>query len=210
MRVVGTISAALVVLAAAVAPAQSAIQLDLTINFVPGNPVFPGELNGPPIVPLQLTGVPFFTIPVQGGLTDVTNFFVGGFDSITLTAGSPTFTGHFIPSDPIIPGNPVFQFSFSGLTDRFTTFAFANGVTPVLGQGPPIIPLDIFSVQGPPIFQGNIVAFDDPVVVGDWKITFSTVAAVPEPSTWAMMVLGFGVLSFMAYRRKSKPTLMAA
>jgi hypothetical protein len=36
------------------------------------------------------------------------------------------------------------------------------------------------------------------------------VAAVPEPSTWAMMVLGFFGLGFMAYRRKSKPALMAA
>jgi hypothetical protein len=35
--------------------------------------------------------------------------------------------------------------------------------------------------------------------------TFSTtvVAGVPEPSTWAMMILGFCGLGFMAYRRKS-------
>ena len=36
------------------------------------------------------------------------------------------------------------------------------------------------------------------------------VAAVPEPSTWAMMILGFAGVGFMAYRRKSKPALMAA
>lgn len=36
-----------------------------------------------------------------------------------------------------------------------------------------------------------------------------TVAAVPEPATWAMMFLGFAGLGFMAYRRKSKPELMA-
>ena len=34
--------------------------------------------------------------------------------------------------------------------------------------------------------------------------------AVPEPSTWAMMILGFAGLGFMAYRQKSKPALMAA
>jgi hypothetical protein len=34
-------------------------------------------------------------------------------------------------------------------------------------------------------------------------------AAVPEPSTWAMMILGFAGIGFMAYRRKSKPSLMA-
>jgi hypothetical protein len=37
-----------------------------------------------------------------------------------------------------------------------------------------------------------------------------TVNAVPEPSTWAMMILGFAGIGFMAYRRKSKPALMAA
>jgi hypothetical protein len=32
-----------------------------------------------------------------------------------------------------------------------------------------------------------------------------TVAAVPEPATWAVMVLGFGGVGFLAYRRKSRP-----
>jgi hypothetical protein len=36
------------------------------------------------------------------------------------------------------------------------------------------------------------------------------VASVPEPATWAMMILGFAGIGFMAYRRKSKPALMAA
>jgi hypothetical protein len=34
-------------------------------------------------------------------------------------------------------------------------------------------------------------------------------AAVPERSTWAMMILGFEGIGFMAYRRKNKTTLMA-
>ena len=40
---------------------------------------------------------------------------------------------------------------------------------------------------------------------------FLTIAApVPELSTWAMMIVGFAGIGFMAYRRKSKPALMAA
>jgi len=35
-------------------------------------------------------------------------------------------------------------------------------------------------------------------------------AAVPEPSPWAMMILGFASLGFTAYRRKRKPGLNAA
>ena len=37
-----------------------------------------------------------------------------------------------------------------------------------------------------------------------------TIAGVPEPSTWAMLILGFAGIGFMAYRRKAKPALMAA
>lgn len=36
------------------------------------------------------------------------------------------------------------------------------------------------------------------------------VAAVPEISTWAMMLLGFAGVGFMACRRKAKPSLIAA
>jgi hypothetical protein len=36
------------------------------------------------------------------------------------------------------------------------------------------------------------------------------VSGVPEPSSWAMMLLGFAGVGLMAYRRKSKPALMAA
>jgi hypothetical protein len=43
-----------------------------------------------------------------------------------------------------------------------------------------------------------------------FEISDPSVGAVPEPSTWAMMILGFAGIGFMAYRRKSKPALMAA
>jgi len=35
------------------------------------------------------------------------------------------------------------------------------------------------------------------------------VNAVPEPSTWAMLILGFAGIGYMAYRRKSRPTALA-
>jgi hypothetical protein len=41
-------------------------------------------------------------------------------------------------------------------------------------------------------------------------VATQAVGAVPELSTWAMMILGFAGVGFMAYRRKSKPALMAA
>ena len=49
------------------------------------------------------------------------------------------------------------------------------------------------------------LAFDRLTVAGQ-----ALTAAVPEPSTWAMLLLGFAAIGFIAYRRKSKPALMAA
>ena len=41
------------------------------------------------------------------------------------------------------------------------------------------------------------------------SLTGEQVAAVPEPSTWAMMILGFAGVGFMAYRRRSNAMLAA-
>ena len=61
-------------------------------------------------------------------------------------------------------------------------------------------------------FAGTNTSSADPNVAVD-AISISdaaTVAAVPEPSTWAMMILGFAGVGFMAYRRKSKPAFRFA
>jgi hypothetical protein len=42
------------------------------------------------------------------------------------------------------------------------------------------------------------------VAVGDLKITTALTAPVPEPSTWAMMLLGFFGVGFLAFRRKTR------
>jgi phospholipase/lecithinase/hemolysin len=46
------------------------------------------------------------------------------------------------------------------------------------------------------------------MVIADAFLTAT--GAVPETSTWAMMILGFAGVGFIAYRRKSKPTLISA
>jgi hypothetical protein len=62
-------------------------------------------------------------------------------------------------------------------------------------QGKTVSPFSIFATTSQNIpFSGNAV------IAG----------AVPEPSTWAMMILGFAGIGFMAYRRKAKPAMMAA
>jgi hypothetical protein len=44
-----------------------------------------------------------------------------------------------------------------------------------------------------------------------WSSPYAyTAPMVPEISTWAMLLIGFAGIGFMAYRRKSKPALTAA
>jgi hypothetical protein len=47
-------------------------------------------------------------------------------------------------------------------------------------------------------------------VISDFTTAQALSSAVPEPSTWAMMLIGFAGVGFMAYRRKNKPASMAA
>ena len=42
-----------------------------------------------------------------------------------------------------------------------------------------------------------------------FNVGFVSVAAVPEPSTWAMMILGFAGVGFMAYRRRNQTAPLA-
>jgi outer membrane lipase/esterase len=52
-----------------------------------------------------------------------------------------------------------------------------------------------------------------PTAFGHMEIAdafLTSTGAVPEPSTWAMLILGFAGVGFMAYRRNSMPVSMAA
>jgi hypothetical protein len=66
------------------------------------------------------------------------------------------------------------------------------------------------TTNGPDLFTGNPA---DPVFTlgsfnlanpffGQKDVLTISVAAVPEPSTWVMMILGFVTVGFVAYRRK--------
>jgi hypothetical protein len=57
--------------------------------------------------------------------------------------------------------------------------------------------------------QGYPGGFTDSLPSNSFQI-LGMADAVPEPSTWAMTILGFAGVGFMAYRRKSKPALSTA
>lgn len=100
----------------------------------------------------------------------------------------------------------------------------AGGITVVDGQV-----TNIFSYFNDPAFTSSsteyltfdnstndskknptLLAFELGSTQGTIAVGAPVVAAVPEPSTWAMMILGFCGVGFMAYRRKSKPAICAA
>jgi hypothetical protein len=78
----------------------------------------------------------------------------------------------------------------------------------------------MFAVEGNSIYSVNltngVLTFDSTFAGGLGAangaafLNESVTTAVPEPSTWAMMLLGFAGVGFMAYRRKAKPALIAA
>ncbi|MDR3468413.1 MAG: PEPxxWA-CTERM sorting domain-containing protein [Xanthobacteraceae bacterium] len=56
-------------------------------------------------------------------------------------------------------------------------------------------------VVGPTSYSAEIQTFD---ANGTREHGVGSISAVPEPSTWAMMILGFVGVGFIAYRQKSK------
>jgi hypothetical protein len=86
------------------------------------------------------------------------------------------------------------------------TASIQNGVPYVL-----LVYVDAYAgLSGGP-FPGGSASINDPFQLDvPLGVTATFASSVPEPSTWAMLLLGFAGLGFLAYRRKSKPALMAA
>ena len=160
--------------------------------------------------------------------------FIGGTDPFTT---SENVTGTITLAAPLAANltlNPsstnsnvtVTAFSFSGGPETLTNAAFNAAqtyfqfTTDAAGQitawdinialgGGGQIDIDNYGVG----FSGDIgdQALDSGTghgvnhVAGDFEIA----AAVPEPSTWAMMVLGFAGIGAMTYRRRKSAMLVA-
>jgi hypothetical protein len=113
-------------------------------------------------------------------------------------------------------GSHITEVSFHGTTTASDLFvngidlgqlaSFAlNGTNLVLNSGCCGEEYDIFqSIPFDPGPGTYTTTWDSTFVISEFT------PAVPEPSTWAMMLLGFAGIGFMAYRRKSKTALMVA
>jgi hypothetical protein len=129
----------------------------------------------------------------------------------TMSGFSPplTFLGPLSGSNSTLTGTDLtLSASSSGLFFTLPTVSFTSEAIFRVGNSGLFDIADFYGNQGGEVVFSNLTS--DGVFTTTAGEQFASVAAVPEPSTWAMMILGFAGIGFMAYRRKSKPALMAA
>jgi hypothetical protein len=134
----------------------------------------------PGVLSQVLTTTPGQSYVVSFALLDEAGSFG---DTFTVTFGgfSQTITGDQAASPGTNPSSGYTSFSFTTLSTDITAAATTLSFTGV--NDPAAWNLDDVSVAVP-----------------------APVAGVPEPSTWAMMLLGFGGLGFAGYRRSRAVT----
>lgn len=147
---------------------------------------------------------------------------------------TPTGNIYFAPAGSTPPGRALWNFEFSVNPGSLLNTHSVLTITGPGGSSPynlQLIPDNTpnggplyqnsenlgFAFLGAPInFNPNasgIYTFDlklfssENVQLGDVSMQ---VNAVPEPSTWAMLILGFAGIGFVAYRRKQTPAVLAA
>src|SRR5581483_742538 len=110
--------------------------------------------------------------------------------------GSTENTGNYVLSPDLRVQVNGFNGDSTGASyETFAQFLAADGNAQVA-----YVTLDV---------DGGFTATQQALITS-FDVTTSGVSAVPEPSTWAMMILGFCGLGFMAYRRKNQTAAAVA
>ena len=166
------------------------------------------------------TNVDFSTKPFTFGpdplsrftLSNSGDFFSNAFIRTTGTAQvssdsifGPLTPSVFFPSALLIPGPNVGKFSSFASATEIPNSSTESLLGLEYSKG-----ADLF--YGYALFAGGFLdsygfeTIPNRAIVAGSPIT----TAVPEPSTWAMMILGFAGVGFMAYRRKNNVALSNA
>lgn len=205
---------------AAAAVSATAANATITVSAVQGNPVY----SGPPITYDFDTSIP---TTINGGIRGpgtTSNAYAQpvGSTGQYYTVGPSTST----PGTVLLGlTGPLVSLSFIwGSIDAFNTLRFTDAAGNVLVgpqyvfTGTQIAALVPAAANGSQVLnaQNPIVTFLfsglDQTLVGGFRMSSANnafeiddiaVNAVPEPGTWAMMLLGFGALGFAMRRRKS-------
>ena len=132
---------------------------------------------------------------------------------------------NYTPGTELAPGNFVSFVYSSSIFSPSITFTEAPRLSGELSENGPANLSSYLYSPTPHFINGqdfNDFLFDTRLT-GLWSIgpdasildqgpahTFALQAAVPEPSTWAMMILGFCGLGFLAHRRRNQASAPGA
>jgi hypothetical protein len=204
-----SILAGLALAALVASPAHAAVVFAGPTAAMATDQSFLVTFNSPSATPAALS----FTIDGYNSL-DGQNFYEDDF-SLKLN-GTQVFLGTFnlgggsnSGSQANIYFNP-YGASFFNPTNNGTGIGFNGGTENLSFNG---LPLN----GGLNTLTFTYTSLDDPTHAGfqglddeGWGIANVNVSAVPEPATWAMMMLGFLGLGLVAYRRKNGPAFRLA
>jgi hypothetical protein len=180
-----------------------------------------GETQVPssdPTIPPTYTGGTAFTSFALTVTADTSSINDAGSGFVTNTGSTATFvsggfSANFVPAirvgavyDTASSPNTTFANVGFGQAQPSPVFFVAEALFNPVFQG---YNLTAFSpaVGGSPNFESQTYSTDAGFItfLSAESLTFEAIAtAVPEPSTWAMMILGFMGVGFMAYRRKNR------
>jgi hypothetical protein len=201
LKGIGYVTAAFA-LAFALAPVDSARADVVTYNYVGADFT---HANLPFTTTENLTGTISFAAPLAANLTlnpfrtsnvaqPVAFSFTAGPETLTSASFSPNFT------------------SFEFATDNAGNITGWDIVIGLGGGGQINIDNGLFGVGDQAAVGAFFTGPKDPSnASGGNNLAgkFEIAAAVPEPSTWAMMILGFCGLGVLTYRRKQKGSALS-
>lgn len=130
----------------------------------------------------------------------------------TMNAGDVlTFSAKFFAQD-YFPYNDDAKVAILNFTDATNTQVFASNVLTVGNYGNTgWVSLSFTApTTGTYNFNAGVRNIGDSNLSSQLRLDGEMTAAVPEPSTWAMMLLGFLGVGFVAYRRRSGATVRLA
>ena len=164
--------------------------------------------NGPGLLPNADLSSVTLDISAAAGFVGTHVLTIDVFQTgVSSPAGSTTKSTFTVNNLIGAPGPTTESDFFNGTTNTLGTLldtaSFPAGTTNAT-VGP------LFNTVGPALTadaQQYMITFSAPVESANDTIQTISRAAIPEPSTWAMMLLGFAGLGFVSYRKaKSRRT----
>ena len=163
------------------------------VGTIVGGEVYSASVGG-------IAAIPANTTPP---INTVGNFLAAGPGSgtkATLTFTTPVSYFSFLLGSPDTY-NAIYVLSTTGGNQTLASFTPTSlGVTPPDGNQSFAEYVNFFTTGGTVIDAIRFTSLSTNAI----EVSNFSVSAVPEPSTWAMMILGFLGLGFLGYRKTSK------